>query len=76
MVVYGSGLSDGNKHDHNDLPVVLAGRGDGSLKPGAHLIYPVGTPLTNLYFALLDRMGVQPDSIGDSTGKLDHLIGI
>jgi hypothetical protein len=76
MVVYGSGLSDGNKHDHNDLPVVLAGRGDGSLKPGAHLIYPVGTPMTNLYFALLDRMGVRPDSVGDSTGKLDHLTGI
>ena len=76
MVVYGSGLSDGNKHDHDDLPVVLAGRGGGSLKPGEHLIYPVGTPMTNLYFALLDRMGVRPDSIGDSTGKLDHLTGI
>src|SRR6266436_781915 len=76
MVVYGSGLSDGNKHDHDNLPVVLAGRGGGSLKPGEHLIYPVGTPMTNLYFALLDRMGVRPDSIGDSTGKLDHLTGI
>jgi len=76
MVVYGSGLSDGNKHDHDDLPVVLAGRGGGSLKPGEHLIYPVGTPMTNLYFALLDRLGVRPDSIGDSTGKLDHLTGI
>jgi hypothetical protein len=73
MVVYGSGLSDGNRHTHEELPVLLAGRGGGSLKPGRHLVYPVGTPLTNLYLSLLDRLGVRPEILGDSTGALQHL---
>jgi hypothetical protein len=73
MVVYLAGLNDGNRHLHEDLPVLLAGRGDGSLKPGRHIIYKRGTPITNLYMTLLDRMGVQPETIGDSTGKLEHL---
>ncbi len=73
MIVYGSGLSDGNRHEHEDLPILLAGRGDGSLKPGRHILYPQETPLTNLYLALLDRCGVRSESIGDSNGKLDRL---
>ena len=73
MIVYGSGLSDGNRHSHEDLPVLLAGRGDGSLKPGRHIVYPSGTPITNLYLALLDRVGVRPEKIGDSTGKVEQL---
>jgi hypothetical protein len=73
MIVYVSGLSDGNRHSHEDLPVLLAGRGDGSLKPGRHIAYKKGTPMTNLYLTLLDRMGVQPERLGDSTGKLEHL---
>jgi hypothetical protein len=73
MIVYGSGLSDGNRHTHEDLPVLLAGRGDGSLKPGRHIVYPSGTPITNLYLTLLDRVGVHPEKIGDSTGKVEHL---
>jgi hypothetical protein len=73
MIVYGSGLSDGNRHSHEELPVLLAGRGDGSLKPGRHIVYPSGTPITNLYLALLDRVGVRPEKIGDSTGKIGQL---
>src|SRR5712692_6398407 len=73
MIVYGSGLSDGNRHTHEDLPVLLAGRGGGTLQPGRHLTYPPGTCVTNLYMALLDRMGVHPKSIGDSTGEVTHL---
>jgi hypothetical protein len=73
MIVYGSGLGDGNRHTHEDLPILLAGRGDGSLKPGRHIIYPRKTPITNLYLTLLDKMGVQPEKIGDSTGKIDNL---
>lgn len=76
MIVYGSGLSDGNRHSHEDLPVLLAGRGDGSLKPGRHIVYPSGTPITNLYLALLDRIGVRPEKIGDSTGKVEHLADV
>ncbi|MGC4046267.1 MAG: DUF1552 domain-containing protein [Armatimonas sp.] len=73
MIVYGSGLSDGNQHLHGDLPVILAGRGKGSLKSGRHVSYESGTPMTNLYMTLLDRMGVRPESIGDSTGQVNHL---
>ena len=73
MVVYGSAISDGDRHTHDDLPVLLVGRGAGALKPGRHVVYPKDTPLTNLYLTLLDRMGVPPESIGDSTGELEHL---
>jgi hypothetical protein len=73
MVVYGSGLADGNQHTHNDLPVVLAGAGSGALRPGRHVRYPKETPMTNLYVAMLDHMGVTPEHIGDSTGELQHL---
>ena len=75
MLVYGSGIADGNKHTHEALPVLLAGRGGGGLKPGRHITYPAGTPITNLYLSLLDRMGVHQDSVGDSTGRLNHLDG-
>ena len=72
MIVYGSGLSDGNRHTHEELPILLAGRG-GSLKPGRHLQYPRGTCLTNLYMTLLDEIGVRPPAIGDSTGEIEYL---
>ena len=58
MVVYGSGLADGNRHTHHDLPVLMAGRGCGTLKPGRHIRFPKETPMTNLYLSLLDRLGV------------------
>ncbi|MEO6724944.1 MAG: hypothetical protein ABIU20_06240, partial [Blastocatellia bacterium] len=70
------GISDGNKHNHEDLPILLAGRGGGSFKPGRHIVYPKGTPLTSFYLTLLDRLGVQPEKIGDSTGKVEHLTGV
>jgi hypothetical protein len=73
MVVYGSGINDGNSHSHEDLPLVLAGRGAGSLKPGRHIQFAKGTPMTNLYLSLLERMDVHPEKIGDSTGKLTTL---
>ncbi|MGV3721906.1 MAG: DUF1552 domain-containing protein [Actinomycetota bacterium] len=73
MIVYGSGLGDGNAHTHEDLPVLLAGRGGGAFKPGRHLRCAEGTPITNLYLSLLDRMDVRPETLGDATGKLRHL---
>jgi hypothetical protein len=76
MVAYGSAISDGDRHTHNDLPVLVVGRAGGGLRPGRHLVYPKDTPLTNLYLTLLDRMGVRPESIGDSTGRLEHLAGV
>jgi hypothetical protein len=73
MIVYGGGLSDGNRHSHENLPIVLAGRGDGRLKPGRHIVYKSGKPMTNLYLTLLDCMGAHPEKIGDCTGKIEHL---
>ncbi len=76
LVVYGSGISDGNRHTHENLPILIAGRGGGSVKPGRHIGYGKETPVANLYMTLLDRAGVHPDSIGDSTGKLVQLDSI
>jgi len=74
MVVYASGLSDGNRHRHDDLPVVLAGRAGGRLAAGRHVKLPGEQPMTNLYLTLLGLMGVQQDAFGDSTGSLDAVL--
>lgn len=72
-VVYGSSLRDGNTHSHLNLPVLLLGRGDGSIKPGRHIMYSEKPPMTNLFLTLLDRMGVPTEKLGDSSGKAEHL---
>ncbi len=71
MIVYGSGNSDGNRHTHSNLPIILAGSGGGSLATGRFLKLKA-KPLNNLYLNMLDRMGVdQVARLGDSTGRLD-----
>ncbi len=75
MIVYGSGLGDGNRHNHNDLPVLLAGRGNGTIQTGRHVKYPKNTPLNNLFLDMLDRLGVSVPSFGDSTSRLPGLEG-
>ena len=75
MIVYGSGIADGNAHSHDDLPILLAGRGNGTLEPGRFIASPRETPLANLHLSLLDRMGVRAESFGDSTGRLAALEG-
>jgi hypothetical protein len=73
MIVYGSALADGQRHQHDNLPVVLAGRGNGTLKPGRHIRYAPETPITNLFVSMVDRMGLPIDSFGDSNGRLEGL---
>jgi hypothetical protein len=76
MVLYGSGLSDGNRHNHENLPILLAGRGGGTIDTGRHIAYPTETPLCNLFLSMLDRMGAPAFSTGshfDSTGELTGL---
>ncbi len=73
MVCYGSGLSDGNRHNNENLPVLLAGRGGGVIDPGRHIRYEEETPLCNLYLSMLAGMGVSAPFIGDSTGQLRGL---
>lgn len=72
MLVYGSGIGDGNRHNHDDLPILLVGKGGGTVEGGRHLVFPkrADTPLNNLYLALFERMGAPSKSFGDSTGVL------
>jgi hypothetical protein len=74
MIVYGSGISDGDRHNHDDLPILLAGKGGGTIKTGRHIRYET-QPLNNLYLSMLDRMDVRIDRHGDSTGRLPKLDG-
>jgi hypothetical protein len=70
MFLYGAGISDGNKHDHVNLPAVLVGGGAGKLKGGRYLQFPDPTPMSNMFVSLLDKVGVEVDRLGDSTGPL------
>jgi hypothetical protein len=70
MLVYGSGIGDGDRHNHDDLPMLLIGGGGGTIKSGRHLKYATNTPLMNLYLALFERMGAGTQRFGDSTGTL------
>ncbi len=70
MLVYGSGIGDGDRHNHDDLPILTLGGGAGSLETGRYLKYKFDTPLMNLYLALFERMGCPAKSFGDSTGVL------
>jgi hypothetical protein len=72
ILLYGSGMSDSNQHLHWDLPTLLVGGGAGRLKGGRHLVYPRGTPMTNLCLTLLKKMDVPgADKLGDSEGLLE-----
>ncbi|HEV3298774.1 MAG TPA: DUF1552 domain-containing protein [Planctomycetaceae bacterium] len=75
MVLYGSGIKDGNAHTHHDLPILLAGRAGGSILPGRHLKLPKETPLNNLFLSLLERVGAGVPQVGDSTGRIKGLEG-
>ena len=73
MIVYGCSISDGNRHSHEDLPVLLAGRGGATITSGRHLDLKKEVPMANLYVSLLDRMGAKVDRFGDSTGELKEI---
>jgi hypothetical protein len=73
MIMYGSAISDGNRHNHDDLPVLLAGGGGGTIRGGRYVKYDKETPLNNLYLSMAQRMGAGIDQIGDSKGLLTQL---
>ncbi|MEM6979284.1 MAG: DUF1552 domain-containing protein [Planctomycetota bacterium] len=70
MIVYGSGISDGDRHNHDDLPILMAGGGGGRLNPGQHVRFKNGTPLCNLYVYMMQQMGATVPNFGDSNGVL------
>ena len=73
MVLYGSGNADGNRHTHDDLPIILAGNGGGELNAGRFVDHK-GIPLTNLHVSLAEKMGVKSiDKFGDSDGTVSNL---
>ena len=71
MVAYGSGLGDGNAHNHDQLPILVAGRGGGTISAGRHIKLEKETPLNNLWVSLLDRIDAHADHLGDSNGRVD-----
>ena len=73
MLVYGSGISDGDRHQHDDLPILMAGAANGRIKTGRHLRYPANTPLCNLYVWMMQQMGVKTKQFGDSSGVIQNL---
>lgn len=74
LIAYGSGISDGDRHNHDDLPIVLAGHGNGTVKPGRHVKFANETPVTNLWLSMIDRAGATGvERIGDSTGRLQNI---
>lgn len=73
MIVYGSGIADGNRHTHEDLPTMILGSGGGFLKSGRRIVYNRETPICNLYLTLMEGMGVHQETFGDATGHLPEL---
>ena len=73
MVVYGGGIGDGDRHNHDDLPILVAGGAATGIKSGRHIKYKNNTPMTNLFLTMADKAGVPVESIGDSSGRLDQL---
>jgi len=76
VVLYGSGMSDGNTHNNYNVPVLVVGGRDQNVRGNRHLRYPKGTPLANLSLTLIDKFGVPMERFGDSTGELDLLAGV
>jgi hypothetical protein len=75
MIAYGCGNSDGNRHNHDDLPILVAGGGCGTINTGRHLRLAKETPLSNLWVSMLNRMDVEVAKLGDSTGEVTGLSG-
>ena len=73
ILLFGSGISNSDRHTHGPLPTFLVGGGSGALKGGRHLVYPEHTPLTNLQLTLLNKLGVPAEKLGDSTGQFKEL---
>jgi len=71
LILYGAGIADSNRHTHERLPVLVMGKGMGAQRTGRHIDYSRDTPVANVLLAMLDRVGVRPGSLGDSTGPLE-----
>ena len=73
LILYGSGMSNSNVHNHSPLPVLVAGGAAGKMKGGRHVLYPENTPMSNLLLTILQKAGINQESVGDSTGSLSEV---
>jgi hypothetical protein len=73
MILYGGGISNGNLHNHDHLPVLLAGSGAGQLKGGRHIVYKGDTPLANVLLSMLNKAGVRCRELGEGSAVLAEL---
>ena len=76
LILYGSGIGNPNKHDHSNLPTILAGGAAGKMKGGRHIRYDEQTPLANLHLTMLNKVGVKIDQFGDSQGIINELLDV
>jgi hypothetical protein len=76
MLMYGSGMGNSNAHAPKNLPILLAGGANGKLKGGTHIKTPDGTPLSNLYMSMLDKLDIPIETFGDATGRIEGLSGV
>jgi hypothetical protein len=74
MLVFGAGISDGDRHNHDDLPILLCGKGGGRLPAAGHFKFAPNTPMNNLFVTMLDKVGVDVETLGDSNGNLKELL--
>ncbi len=75
MIMYGCAISDGDRHNHDDLPILVAGSGSGAMRTGRHVKFEKETPVANLFISMLNSVGVNVDAFGDSTGPLSQFAG-
>ena len=73
MIMYGSGIADGNSHHHHDLPIAMFGSAGKTIKTGRIIESPSRTPLTNLYCSMLDKVGASVTNFSDSNGRVEEL---
>jgi hypothetical protein len=74
MILFGSGIRDGDQHNPHNAPVILAGRGGGRIETGQHLTYAPDSPLSNLYVSMLNAFGTPVERFADSTGPLPGVL--
>jgi hypothetical protein len=70
LIMYGSGMGNGNLHRHSDVPILLAGKLGGKIKTGEHFVFKQDTPVCNLLLSIMEKTGVKIDHFGDSSGRL------
>ena len=75
LIMFGSGLRDGDRHSPKNIPLIVGGQGGGAIKTGRHLVFEPDTPLANLYVAMLNTMDIETAQFGDSTRELTEVFG-